>query len=259
MMKKHENKITEKIMDVIFDMLRIVVIDDEPIFLEQSRTQLRQILNRNNLVATIEVYQEMSGLLHNQVAAWDICFLDIDFSGKSYTGIDIARQIRKVRKDSILIFLTNYIEYAPEGYEVQAFRYLLKSDSSQKMERYLLDALSFLKERKETVEFKILGESVSILLHQILYIESQKHVAILFVQEQNGDISQRRLTTSLRSLEQQLSTRGFLRIQKSYLVNMRRIQKLRCNEATLDNGICLPVSEKRYSELKATYLLWKER
>ena len=75
MMKKHENKITEKIMDVIFDMLRIVVIDDEPIFLEQSRTQLRQILNRNNLVATIEVYQEMSGLLHNQVAAWDICFL----------------------------------------------------------------------------------------------------------------------------------------------------------------------------------------
>lgn len=260
MMNKEPQKMTRtKEMEVVFDMLRLVVIDDEPLFLEQTRKQLRRILNRHNFVATIEVYQDIAGLSQEQIAAWDICILDIDFSGKAFTGIDIARRIREVRKDSVLIFLTNFIEYAPEGYEVQAFRYLLKSDAPKKLERYLLDGVSNLQEKKETIEFRISGEPVSMMLHQILYIESQKHIAILFLQEPSGDISQHRLSTSLGSLEQQLSSRGFLRIQKSYLVNMRRIQKLRCSEATLDNGLSLPVSEKRYSELKAIYLLWKEQ
>lgn len=240
-------------------MLRVVVIDDEPLFLEQTRKQLRQILNIHNFVATIEVHQNVDGLSREHIAAWDICILDIDFSGKAFTGIDIARRIRDIRKDSILIFLTNYIEYAPEGYEVQAFRYLLKSDTPRKLERYLLDGVTNLQEKNETIVFRISGEPVSIMLRQILYIESQKHVAILYFQEQSGDISQHRLSVSLGSLEQQLSNRGFLRIQKSYLVNMRHIQKLRCNEATLDIGLSLPVSEKKYSELKAIYLLWKER
>lgn len=240
-------------------MLHLAVIDDDPLFLEQTRKHLRQILNRHNFPAAVEVYQDTAGLSQEQIAAWDICILDIDFSGKAFTGIDIARRIREVRKDSVLIFLTNYIEYAPEGYEVQAFRYLLKSDAPQKLERYLLDGISNLQEKKETIELRISGEPVSMVLHQISYIESQKHIAILFLQEPSGDVSQHRLSASLGSLEQQLSSRGFLRIQKSYLVNMRRIQKLRCSEATLDNGLFLPVSEKRYSELKARYLLWKEQ
>lgn len=63
----------------------------------------------------------------------DIAFLDIDFEGKRYNGIDIARRIRSKRKDAVIIFVTNYIEYAPEGYEINAFRYVLKSEISRKL------------------------------------------------------------------------------------------------------------------------------
>ena len=68
-----------------------------------------------------------------------------------------------------------------------------------------------------------------------------------------------RFYSSLANLEEHLATQGFLRIQKSYLVNMRRITKYQCNEARLDNGQTLRVSEKNYSENKKQYLLWKGR
>ncbi len=58
----------------------------------------------------------------------DIAFLDVDYSGKNYNGMDIARKLRSLRKDTVIIFVTNFIEYAPEGYEVQAFRYILKRE-----------------------------------------------------------------------------------------------------------------------------------
>lgn len=254
-----EGPLMPKVQGVIIDMMHIVLLDDDPLFLEQTRTQIHKILKRNNLDAIIETFKSTKQLTSEQFADWDFCFLDIDFSEKDYTGIDIARKIRQVRQDSVLIFLTNYIEFAPEGYEVQAFRYLLKSVVSQKLEKYLLDGVSFLQEQKQTIQFRLSGESVTIALQQILYIESQKHTAIIYVQDTNGKINQYKLFTSLSSLEQQLSPRGFLRIQKSYLANMRRIQRLKCSEAIMDNGLSLSVSEKRYSELKAKYLLWKER
>lgn len=239
------------------NMIRIALFDDDPVFMEQTRILIFEILRKNNIGANVQTFLDGDQLSQETLTTLDICFLDIDFAGKATSGVDIARRIRRVRQDAILIFLTNYIEYAPEGYEVQAFRYLLKSEAARKLEKYLLDGISQLQERKETIHICLSGETITLLLQQILYIESQKHTAIIFVQEDTGEIRQYRLFTSLSSLEEQLSPRGFLRIQKSYLVNMRRIQRLRCNEATLDNGMLLPVSEKNYSQLKMKYLLWK--
>ena len=97
-------------------------------------------------------------------------------------------------------------------------------------------------------------------LTDVLYMESQGHQIIIHIQKTGAKTPQLyRFYASLGSLECQLCTQGFLRIQKSYLVNMRHIQKYRCNEAELDNGEKLPVSEKNYAEQKKQFLLWKGR
>lgn len=62
---------------------------------------------------------------------------------------------------------------------------------------------------------------------------------------------------SLSELEERLERLGFLRIHKSYLVNMKYIKKFQCREALLTNGITLRVGEKSYMENKQKYLLWK--
>ena len=190
----------------------------------------------------------------------DIIFLDIDFNDKKYTGIDVARKIRKTRKSAIIIFLTNYIEYAPEGYEVQAFRYALKSEIDKKLPQYLQAAMNRLFAEKEPFQINVSGEPVTLYLEDILYIEARGHNAMIFTQKTGKSLDLKKeykVYSSLSKLEQQLSERGFLRIQKSYIVNMRRLKLYRCNEALLDNGITLPVSEKAYSENKKKFLLWR--
>ncbi len=57
-------------------------------------------------------------------------FLDIDMDERS--GLDIARRVRELHLDTVIIFVTNYPEFSMEGYEVQAFRYLLKARTGAK-------------------------------------------------------------------------------------------------------------------------------
>lgn len=241
-------------------MIRILLCDDDPVFLERMRTEIRSILNKTHIGAVIHTFSGIEGIPGELLESCDLYFLDIDFSGKGYTGMDIAKRIRFGSQDSIIIFLTNYIEYAPQGYEVQAFRYVLKSDMHQKLEQYLLEAVSKLSIQRESIQIHISGEPITLYLENILFVEAMAHSAVIHVQKDDGTDDREavyKLYASLSSMEKQLSDRGFLRIQKSYLVNMRRIKKLRCSEVTLDDGTTLPVSEKTYSEQKKKYLLWK--
>lgn len=241
-------------------MIRILLCDDDTVFLERMRTEIRTVLSKAHVGTVIYTFTGAENIPVELLESCDLYFLDIDFSGKRYTGMDIAKEIRRKNQDSIIIFLTNYIEYAPQGYEVQAFRYVLKSDVNQKIEQYLLEAINKLSVQQESIQVRISGEPITLYLENIFFVEAMAHSSIIHAKsEDDGDGGQKvyKLYASLSSMEAQLSDRGFLRIQKSYLVNMRRIKKLRCNEVTLDNGITLPVSEKTYAEQKEKYLLWR--
>lgn len=239
-------------------MFRILICDDDPVFLEFLRQEVRLALKRTKIKATIQLYQGMSDIPEELLRNCDIAFLDIDFSQERYTGIDIARRIRCFQKKAIIIFVTNYIEYAPEGYEVQAFRYLLKSEVHRKLDRYLSEAVSNLNSVQETFQISVSGEVINIPIEDILYIESNLHTVKIYIQkEEQSTIKTYTYYATLSSVEEQLSTKGFLRIHKSYLVNMRHIRKYQCHEALLVNGVTLRVSEKNYAEQKKKYLLWK--
>lgn len=241
-------------------MIRIAICDDNPPFMESLRTEIRNILSKQEIDSVIYLFENAEAIPEQLLSSCDIFFLDIDFDGKTYTGIDIARKIRQFQQQAVVIFVTNFIEYAPEGYEVQAFRYLLKSDMPKKLEQCLLQTIEKLQTDQESMQINISGEILTIPLAEILYIESQGHLAVIHVSRQGGKaVKSYRFYSSLGSLEQQLSEKGFLRIQKSYLVNMRRIKKYQCTEAVLDNGTVLKVSEKTYAEQKKQYLLWKAR
>lgn len=240
-------------------MIRILICDDDPLFLENIQTEIQKILSKAGVKAKVHCYRNREDISLTLLSSCDIAFLDIAFSQEMYTGIDIAKELRQLRQDAVIIFVSNYIEYAPEGYEVQAFRYVLKSELSKKLPAYLPLALEQLQSAKEAIKIQINGELIDISISNILYFEAQQHTVFVHVQKNDRQIKTYRFYSTLASLEAQLNSHGFLRIHKSFLVNMNYIQKYQCHEAVLVNGTVLRVSEKNYAQQKEKYLLWKGR
>lgn len=240
-------------------MLRVIICDDDVRFLSTMVQIVDDIVSQFTCCAKIHSYTNFEQIGQPILASCDIALLDIDFADKKYNGLAIARQLRSLRPDAIIIFITNYIEYAPEGYEVKAFRYLLKKDVQVKLRDYLLFAFDALAASKEMLKIKICGEIIDLRLRKIVYIESKLRMVDVHM-EKNKLHDQGKVYSyyaTMSELEKQLAPLGFLRIHKSYLVNMKFIRYLRNREVLLCDGTTLPVGGKNYAEKKKKYLMWK--
>ena len=232
--------------------INIIACDDDSTFLDAFRAKILDVFAKLNTNADIRLFTNFGELRDEQLAVCDIAFLDIDFVGHERNGLDIARRLREVNSRALIFFITNFIEYAPEGYEVQAFRYILKWDLDAVLGRYLMQALEKLSEAGDTLQLQTDGALLELPYSEILYLEVLGHSVSVVTETETYTIN-----ASLSSFEQQLENHGFLRVHKSYLVNMRHIKKFQCRELTLSNGAVLRVSEKSYAEQKRKYLLWK--
>lgn len=238
-------------------MLSILICDDDIGMVDTLRSIVESVLQKSGKKAKIHTFIDASHVSDQLLSGCDIALLDIDFEGAGYNGMDVARRLRTLRSDTVIIFVTNFIEYAPEGYEVQAFRYVLKRDIDSDLKPNLLLALKNL--NKETLPIQVNGEIKNLILDDILYLEVQQHNVTAVMCQQTVEKKQMEYSfyASLSELGQRLEPLGFLRIHKSYLVNMKHLKKFQCREATLDNGTTLRVGEKSYAENKQKYLLWK--
>ena len=233
-------------------MLNILICDDDAAFAGRLQEQLDLLLAENAIQARVVVCLSAEEIGSETLAVTDLAFLDIDFSGKTYTGLDIGRKLREVREDAVIVFITNYIEYAPEGYEIQAFRYLLKSELTDKLAPCLEQALANMRRKNSSICIRSEGEAIDIRLSELFYVEAMGHS--LSYRLPNRMIES---YGTLSEAEKELSERGFLRVHKSFLVNMLHIKKFSYGEVLLDNDISLPVGSRRYGDCKKQYLLWR--
>ena len=120
--------------------------------------------------------------------------------------------------------------------------------------------LQQLRTEKSDVKISVGGEPIALPLRELLYLESMGHTLHFHVLCK-GYTPDRTYSCygAIGKMEEELSDRGFLRVQKSYLVNMAHIKKLSSAEVLLSNGVSLPVSSRGYADCKRQYLLWKGR
>lgn len=240
-------------------MIRVIICDDNAKYLSTMVGIVHSWIADSAIAAKIHSYSKFEEIGEPILASCDIALLDVDFALQEYTGIDIARKLRTLRSDSVIIFVTNYIEYAPEGYEVKAFRYILKKDVPQKLRNTLNLAMEELSTSRETLKIKIDGEIIDLRIRDILYIESQLRKVSVHMRKTKGSNKGKEYSyyATMTDLENQLEAQGFLRIHKSYIVNMRFIRRFVNKEVLLDDGTSLSVGEKNYAEKKNKFLVWK--
>lgn len=199
--------------------INILLCDDDKDFLQRiSDTVAGQPVPPGASIC-ITKSSNPAEITDRQLSQYHIMFLDIDMDERS--GMDIARRVRELHLDTVIIFVTNYPEFSMEGYEVRAFRYLLKQELEQKLPNYFRDALAELPRDDKVLRFSANAESFNIPYKDILYLESNQRVIYLYTVKpmQAPD----RFYGKMEDLAAELEGDGFLRIQKSYLVNMHSV------------------------------------
>ena len=172
------------------------------------------------------------------------------------SSIDLARRLRKRYPDLVIVFVTAYIEYAPAGYHVEAFRYLLKSRLQTELPPCLDAVWDELFESQDSIQIQLADRTTMRLrIRDILYLEGTPYRHILLHTTTTPNALE--CIGKLTDYEQHMASKGFIRIQKSYLVNMFYITDIRNYNAFLRNGQSLRVSQKFYADIQRHYVLWK--
>ena len=149
--------------------MRIAVCDDEEKYRVHVKTELEKIVNSIDVV--IDSFAQGEDLLKKiENKPYDIIFLDIEMP--TMDGITIAKKIREQSENMELVFLTNHVEYALEGYEVNALRYLTKPVNPVKLQEVISYMIKREKNRK-IIWVKNKDCEEKILVTDIIFMEAQ--------------------------------------------------------------------------------------
>lgn len=226
-------------------MLEICVCDDEKAYVEDICELLADISVRIDRDMNISSYTSASKLAKEigEGRRFDIILLDIVMGAEN--GIETARSIRRVLPDVIIILLSSYSDYMQKGYEVKAFRYILKSEYRGCLERVIADAAEEL-EQEESFLFEYRREQHRVRVKDILYFESDRRCILVNTAEG--------VSTYYGKLDD-IELPEFIRVHRSYLVNPRHIEVFNQCYVRLSNGTELPVSKTHSASAKQKFML----
>lgn len=102
-------------------MLKIALVDDNTDFLLLLRKKVHTFFDGKNVLCEVRLFPNPEVFYFDleEGFQYDICFLDIEMP--QMNGLELARKIRETAQATYLIFITSYLQYAVEGYEVKAF------------------------------------------------------------------------------------------------------------------------------------------
>ncbi|RQO30755.1 DNA-binding response regulator [Taibaiella sp. KBW10] len=240
-------------------MLKCLLIDDEPL----ARSILKEMLQE---IEGIEVVGECSngfeGVKSIQALQPDIVFLDVQMP-----KINGFEMLELLDEKPNVIFITAFDEYAVQAFEVNAIDYLLKPIEQSRLVKAITKLKNnshpvkagdpeteksiFLPEQMQRIVVKDNGEIKIIPLPQILYLEAADD----YVKVQTQDKYYLKYQT-MTKFEQQLPPAQFVRVHRSYFVNVSYINKIELLEKEqycilLKDGQKIPVSKSGYAKLKS--------
>ena len=238
-------------------MIKCLAIDDEPLALQQLVTYISKVSDLE-LAAQCQSALEARKYLEQNVV--DVIFCDINMPDLS--GMDF---VRSLQVPPLIVFTTAYSEYAVMGFKVNAVDYLLKPFGLQDFQR----AVARVKERLEgptsntqhptpntqhdtqadTIFIKTDYRIVKVTISDIRYIEGMSEYLKIYVE---GEPKPLITLLSMKKIETKLPD-TFMRIHRSYIVNLTKIQEVNKNRIIMDAETYLPIGDL-YKEAFLNYL-----
>ena len=227
-------------------MLNIAIVEDEENYRNILYEYLKRYEQENNEAVQISVFADGDEIAQKNSAKYDIILMDIEM--QVMNGMDAAKKIRESDREVIIIFITNMVQYAIQGYEVDALDYVLKPISYFAFSQKILRAVGRMKKRVERYIHIISKNGVDkVPASEISWIESEGHRLIYHTRNQVYESTIR----SMKETENELKDCNFFRCNKGYLVNLAHVRAIRDGWAILSNGQVMISRSKKTEFQKA--------
>jgi DNA-binding LytR/AlgR family response regulator len=211
--------------------LRCVIVDDEPVA-------------RNGLAEDIRAidFMEVTGIAESALHAMelmtkqhpDLLFLDIEMP--KLNGFDL---LHSLEKPPMVILTTAYSHYAPESYDAGVIDYLLKPISFDRLLKACNKAKEFHKQPVHSADHffvKTNGRYEKILISDLLFVEAADNYILIYTAEKKYLVYR-----TLKSMEDELPSQLFIKVHKSFIIAVDKVNKLEGNQVFIDKH-SIPVS-----------------
>ena len=224
-------------------MINIGICEDELHYRVNIKDMLGDILSTYSI--NYKIYEFSSGeeLLSNYPKDLDILIMDIQM--KIINGMDTARKIREFDQNLEIIFMTSFSEFMQEGYEVKAYRYILKPISERKISRNILPCINeIMKKKNHYLTINVKNYVDRIKIDSIVYIETDRPNILIYTNDNKYTTKM-----SISKIDKILREHGFFRCHNSYIVNLKLVESMNSNTLKIGEKY-IPISKYRVKELK---------
>jgi len=226
-------------------MVEIVVLDDDICCIEAIKDISRRHFGHVDEEYELRCHTDTEEFLNEmKERECDIILLDMELPGTS--GLEVGSKVKLCQPDAVLIFITNYVEYAVAAYEVNAFRYIPKIMMEEKLPEAYTVLTNEMKLKEKRYFIVMNGSNLEkIPEDHILYIiKEKKYIRIVH----KGGESKVRMT--MNEAYEQLNPANFVKIYRSYVASLKHIMSLKDHQVKMRDGAFLPVSQPQLRNVK---------
>lgn len=226
-------------------MVNLAIVDDDNEICDVLKAMLESIFPNTFNISVINCFEDfVFAYEDNRSDPFEIVLMDIVLD--KGLGIDLATEYDKISKKTKMIFITGYIDYAPDIFRAKPFDLLRKPITEATLKCSIERALEALKQdEKEYLQLQSRDSWYNISANDILYVESHaRKINVITTQEKLS------VYMKLDEFEDKVRSNRFVRCHQSFLVNMKHISKMEGNKIILFDKTEIPVSRNRNDKCK---------
>ena len=220
-------------------MINVAIVEDSDSDSILIENYIQRYSQQKKVEFNIKRFDEAISFLSEYREGYDIIFMDIELP--NINGLEVAKKIRRIDKQVILIFVTNMAQYAVRGYEVDALDFIVKPVNYAVLNQKIDKSLKIIKVNQD--DELVISRSqgfIRVLISEILYLEVTGHKIHYHTIEETIVA-----TGSLTEYEKRLKNKNFMRCNNCYFVNPRYIKSIYGMTITMKNDDELLISHPK--------------
>lgn len=228
-------------------MVNVCIVEDEKAEAGLLKKYIEQYALESGEEFHVTHLSDGIDLVDGYKSQYDLILLDIQM--KHMDGMAAAQKVRTIDQDVIIIFITSTVQYAVQGYTVDALGYVLKPASFVQLRQLFDKAMVRIRAKREHVYIRVSVDDrqLKIDCENIFYIESSRNNVILHCREEEY------VTLGpLKKFEEMLEPHGFSKCHNAYIVNLSHVEGVKKEEVILTTGETIPISRARKKEFMAS-------